>query len=132
VAQYVRRQVDEKKAPMMQLLVMRHGRLAFRASAGFADLERQTPLRDDTLMRIYSMTKPIVSAMAMILVERAQIQLDDPLSNYLPCFAAMRVHDEETGETRPARSAITLQHLVRGAHPRHSRLRPPAQPSAPL
>ena len=62
-----------------------------RASAGFADLERQTPLSEDTLIRIYSMTKAIASAGAMILVERAQLYLDRPVEQYLPCFKGVRV-----------------------------------------
>ena len=110
IADYVQRQVDQCQAPMMQVAVMRHGTLVFETAAGLADLERRTPLSDDTIMRIYSMTKPIVSTAFMILVERAEVQLDHPVSRYLPCFANMTVH---TGEgVRPARTPITLQHLL--------------------
>lgn len=98
---------------MMQVVVLRRGELAFQMLAGYADLSRQTPLADNTIMRVYSMTKPIVSAAVMILVERAQLQLDDPVSKFLPCFAEMTVHDpcSATGTTA-ATTPITLHHLL--------------------
>ena len=91
VAQYVQRQVDDGKAPMMQLMIARHGQVVFTANAGFADRERQTPLTDRTLVRMFSNTKMVVSVAVMMLVERAALHLDLLVEDYLPCFRDMRV-----------------------------------------
>ena len=54
------------------------------AVQGFADLERKTPLKDDTIFRIYSMTKPITSVAFMMLVEEGLVALDEPVHKYIP------------------------------------------------
>lgn len=111
VVDYVRKQVDGGFTPMMQLGICHRGKLVLQMSTGFADAEQKRVIRDDTITRVYSMTKPIVSTMAMMLVERAMIQLDHPVSNYLPCFAEMHMLGP-SGELKLARTPITLQHLL--------------------
>ena len=115
VAQYVQRQVDEEKAPMMQLMIARHGKVVFTANAGFADRERQTPLTDRTLVRMFSNTKMVVSVAVMMLVERAALHLDFLVEDYLPCFADMQVCTGQSDgkiQTRPAKTKMTVQHLL--------------------
>ena len=115
VAAYVQRQVDEGKAPMMQLAIARRGKLCFTASAGLADRERNRPLTDRTIMRMYSNTKMVVSVAAMILVERAQLHLDWPVEAYLPCFKDVRVYERSAGDevvTRAPTRKMTIQHLL--------------------
>ena len=51
---------------------------------GFADLERKAPVKDDTIFRIYSMTKPITSVAFMMLVEEGRVALDEPVHKYIP------------------------------------------------
>lgn len=116
VAQYVQRQVDEGRAPMMQLAIARRGKVVFTASAGLADRQRGTPLTDTTIMRMFSNTKMVVSVAAMILIERAQLHLDKPVEEYLPCFAATQVYVRTEGDrvlTRPPARKMTVHDLLR-------------------
>ena len=59
---------------------------------GLADLEADRPVADDTLWRIYSMTKPITSVAALMLYERGALELTDPVSRFIPAFADARVY----------------------------------------
>src|SRR6185369_8490932 len=68
------------------LLVLRHGRPLYQRAAGFADREAGRVLQPDAIFRLASLTKPIVTAAAMRLVEQGQLQLDAPVTRYLPDF----------------------------------------------
>ena len=74
-----------------QVSVARHGHLAYFKSFGLMDRERNTPTRDDTIYRIYSMTKPIASVALMTLYEQGYFQLNDPVSRYVPSWKNHRV-----------------------------------------
>ena len=67
--------------------VFKDGEQIYRRNSGFADRERGIPVRDDTIYRIYSMTKPITAAAVMILYDRGLFRLEDKLSDYIPEFA---------------------------------------------
>ena len=74
----------------------------------------------DTIFRIYSMSKPITTVAAMMLVEEGKLQLDDPLSKYIPAFEDVKVGVESKGEDGktqldlvPAKRPITIQDLMR-------------------
>ena len=71
-----------------------------------------TPMNEQTIFRIYSMTKPIVSVATMSMVEDGLIAIDDPVSKYIPAFANMKVLDEETGAVTPAQNQMTVQDLL--------------------
>src|ERR1700724_2638496 len=71
-----RRYVDAGRFPGTQLVVYRRGRIVHSAVQGFADIERKAPLKDDTIFRIYSMTKPITSVAFMMLLEEGRVALD--------------------------------------------------------
>jgi CubicO group peptidase (beta-lactamase class C family) len=77
-------------------LVARHGQLASLSCVGVADVATGAPLRPDTIFRIYSMTKPVTSVALMTLYEEGRFQLDDPVSRFVPEFAALRVWDDGT------------------------------------
>lgn len=68
------------------LVVSRHGELVHTSVTGLADRERRTPMRADTLFRIYSMTKPITSVAFMMLVEEGLVLLDDPVHRFIPSW----------------------------------------------
>ncbi len=68
------------------VLIARDGNLVYRRAAGLADREAGRPMRIDTLFRLASLTKPIVSAATMVLVERGRLSLDDPVTRWLPGF----------------------------------------------
>src|SRR5260221_8821907 len=84
--------VDSGRLAGMVAVVMRKGELAFAETCGKADLERNKPMRPDTIFRIYSMTKPLTSTAIMMLYEEGRFQLDDPISKFLPGFKAPRVY----------------------------------------
>jgi len=68
------------------VLIARDGDIAYRRAAGFADREARQPMQEDTIFRLASLTKPIVSAAALALVERGRLDLDDELTRWLPDF----------------------------------------------
>jgi CubicO group peptidase (beta-lactamase class C family) len=78
------RYVDAGRFPGTQLLVYRRGKVVHSAVQGFADVERKVPVRDDTIFRIYSMTKPITSVAFMMLFEEGRVALDEPVHKYIP------------------------------------------------
>ena len=86
-----RRYVDDGRLPGWSLAVTRRGRLVHRSNYGFADPEDGRQVNDDTVFRIYSMTKPITSLAAMMLYEEGCFELNDPVAAYLPEFADTRV-----------------------------------------
>ena len=85
------RYVEAGRFPGTQLLVYRRGKVVHSAVQGFADVERKVPVKDDTIFRIYSMTKPITSVALMMLFEEGRFQLDDPISKFIPAFKDPRV-----------------------------------------
>lgn len=72
-------------------LTLHHGREIYSVSLGYADREREIPMKRDTICRLFSMSKPITAAAAMILVERGEMDVWDPVSKFLPEFHAQRV-----------------------------------------
>jgi len=96
-------------------LVARHGKIAHLGVYGMADREADRPMKEDTIFRIASMTKPITSVAVMMLYEEGKFLLSDPVSKYLPEFAHMTVLPPGTprGSTPvPAKRPITIRHLL--------------------
>ena len=85
------RYVAPGKIPGAQVAVVRAGRLAYWRSLGLMDRERDKPVTDDTIWRIYSMTKPITSVALLQLYEQGAFQLTDPIHRYIPSWRGMRV-----------------------------------------
>ena len=89
--------------PGVQVLVWRRGDLSYFRWAGLRDIERGLPREQDTIFRIYSMTKPIVSVALLMLLEEGLFRLDMPASELLPKFSELEVYagmDEKTGEMK--------------------------------
>jgi len=76
-------------------MVVRNGKVIYFHVAGVDDIEDRTPLRADSIVRIYSMTKPIVSVAAMTLWEQGKFELDDPVAKFIPAFENARVLVEQ-------------------------------------
>src|SRR5450830_784508 len=76
--------VSKGTIPGAVALIARHGKLAYLESFGFRDREKQLPMATDSIFRIASMTKPMVSVSIMMLVEEGKIRLVNPISAYLP------------------------------------------------
>jgi CubicO group peptidase (beta-lactamase class C family) len=76
--------IATRRLPCTLSLIARHGEIVHSHAQGLADVERGIPCREDTIFRIYSMTKPITSVALMMLVEQGKIALDDPVARYIP------------------------------------------------
>ena len=86
-----RNYIGPEKIAGCQIAVARHGHIAYLKSFGMMDIERNKPTADDTIYRIYSMTKPITSVALMTLYEQGYFQLNDPVSRYVPSWKNHRV-----------------------------------------
>lgn len=86
----LQRAVDANTLAGVSVLVQQHGRDVFYGEAGYASLETHAPIQRDTIFRLYSMSKPITSAAAMLLLERGLLDLEDPVSDYLPGFSGKK------------------------------------------
>jgi CubicO group peptidase (beta-lactamase class C family) len=107
--------VDRHEAGGIVTLVARQGRVVDVYAAGFQDVESRRPMRQDTIFRIASMSKPITSVAVMMLYEEGKFQLTDPISRYIPAFKGQRVlSGMENGSvnTVPARRDITIRDLL--------------------
>ena len=115
IDRHFRRYVDDGLLPGWQIMVTRHGEVAHHSVHGLRDLQAGTPVEEDTLWRIYSMTKPITSVAAMSLWEEGRFQLTDEVSRWLPAFQDMRVYDKGSALkpfTVPAAEPIRIWHLL--------------------
>src|SRR3982074_3715795 len=111
-----RRYIDAGRFPGTQLLVYRRGNVVHSAVQGFADLERKAPVKDDTIFRIYSMTKPITSVAFMMLVEEGRVALDEPVHNYIPDWKTLGVFQAGTEAaflTKPPARPMLIVDLLR-------------------
>lgn len=108
-------EIDRQRVPGAVALIARHGKVGLFESLGVQDPKTGTPMTPDSVFRIHSMTKPIVSAAVMMLLEQGRLLLDDPIAKYLPEFSHMQVAVETKGvlTLEPARRAITIQDLLR-------------------
>ena len=107
--------VDSGRLPGVITLVSRHDRVAHVHVCGQADLARGVPLAADSIVRMYSMTKPLATVAAMMLYEEGRFQLDDPIARVLPCFGSMRVFSGGglgRFDTVPAERDITFRDLM--------------------
>jgi CubicO group peptidase (beta-lactamase class C family) len=84
--------IATRRLPCTLSLIARHGEIAHLGVQGLADVERGIPAREDTIFRIYSMSKPITSVALMMLVEEGKIALDDPVARYIPEWKIGRAH----------------------------------------
>ncbi|MFJ6195422.1 serine hydrolase domain-containing protein [Micromonospora sp. NPDC092111] len=109
------RYVDDGRLAGWQVVVTRRGEVAHSSVHGLRDIEADAPVEQDTLWRIYSMTKPITSVAAMMLWEEGRFELNDPISRWLPEFADVRVFDKGSAVkayTVPAVEPIRVWHLL--------------------
>ncbi|MEM9411287.1 MAG: serine hydrolase domain-containing protein [Planctomycetota bacterium] len=117
VDQHLRDAIESKKIAGCSALVIQNGREEFFGSWGFRETKMNQPCERDTVFRIYSMTKPIVSIAALQLVERGNLELDASLSRYLPEFSNPKVLVESPNqkgfEEVDAQREITVRDLLR-------------------
>jgi CubicO group peptidase (beta-lactamase class C family) len=109
----MQRYVDSGQIAGIATAITRRGQLAQFGLYGMANIAAGTPMQEDTIFRIYSMSKPIISVAALMLFERGALRLSDPVAKYLPAFAEMQVLDDPAkGESvRTAQQTMTIHHL---------------------
>src|SRR5262245_19256915 len=96
-------------------LVWRNGEVIQTSAVGWRDIDRRLPIERNTLFRVASMTKPITSTAALMLLEEKRFALDDPIVRWAPEFSHMRVlrsPDGPIGDTNPAERLITFEDLL--------------------
>ena len=103
--------VSKEKFSGIEWRVEKNQSCLFQGQAGFADFENKTPIPKNAIYRIYSMTKPIISVLALQLIEQGSFSLTDPISDYDERFSAMTVL-HANGEIEPANTLITIEHLL--------------------
>lgn len=114
---FLQQMIDHKLAPNAVTFVAHHGKIVHYKSFGYRNIEKKEPLKKDDIFRLASQTKAITSTALMILFEEGKFLLEDPISKYIPAFKNPQVlekYDEKTHQytTRPARSEITIRHLL--------------------
>lgn len=115
VTHLVRRYVDQGRYAGTVSVVARRGEVVHFEANGLMDVERGQAMRPDTIFRIYSMTKPIVSVGLMLLYEQGLFQLNDPVSAYLPELADLKVFaggDADRYEVRDPARPMTVRDLL--------------------
>ena len=115
LSEHFDRYVDEGKIPGYLVLIARRGKAAYLHRYGLRDVEAGLPVEEDTIFRIYSMTKPITSVGIMMLYERGLLQLDDPASAFIPAFKHLEVFesgDADSYQTIPAEREMTIRDLL--------------------
>jgi len=110
IAQVAARYTAAQKFASVEWLVEHKGKRIADGRAGYADPAVRAPIPDGALYRIYSMTKPIISVLAMMLMERGKLRLFDLLSTYDPAFANMQVL-LPSGQLRPSERPILIEDL---------------------
>jgi CubicO group peptidase (beta-lactamase class C family) len=120
VGDYIRNEIATGKIPGAVMLIQQHGKPVYFESFGVRDVATQLPMTPDTIFRLYSMTKPITSVAAMMLVEDGKLSLGDPVSKYIPAFADVKVGVEKLDQSaqsklvlEPPRRPITVEDLLR-------------------
>lgn len=107
--------VDDGRLPGRLVLVSRRGEIAHLSAYGARDLGTGAPVEPDTLFRLFSMTKPITSVALMTLYEEGALTLTDPVADYIPSFAGVRVYESGPASapvTRPPHEPVRIWHLL--------------------
>ena len=120
VSDYIKNEVATGKIPGAILLIQQHGKPVYFENFGVRDIATELSMSADTIFRLYSMSKPITSVAAMMLVEDGKLALSDPVSKYIPAFADVKVGVEKRSDDgkvtlalEPLNRPITIEDLLR-------------------
>jgi CubicO group peptidase (beta-lactamase class C family) len=110
---WLHQQVSSERVAGCSVLFARRGKVAYFETSGQAEAETRRSFEEDSIVRIFSMTKPITTVAAMMLYEEGHFQLDDPVSKFIPSFSDMQVwQGADVADTRPATTQMTVKHLM--------------------
>ncbi|MEP3211437.1 MAG: serine hydrolase domain-containing protein [Maribacter sp.] len=113
---FLKKEIAEGKIPGAVSYIVKNGQLVHHAAYGYSSLKDKSPMREDQILHLMSMTKPIVSVAFMMLYEEGHFFLSDPVSKYLPQFKDLKVAKDVNvgldGATEPANKEITIHHVL--------------------
>lgn len=117
VTDFLQAAVDSNKIPGAVAMVVTDGSIVYYETVGLADIEAGKEMHRDNIFRIASMTKPIASVAALMLAERGALNVNDPVSGYIPEFDNVRVLEnvnlsDTSWTSRPAERPVTIHHLL--------------------
>lgn len=98
IGEFFRGEIAGGRIPGAILLIQQHGKPVYHEFFGVRDVATRLPMTDDTIFRLYSMSKPITSVAAMMLVDEGRLRLDDAVAKYIPSFAKARVGVEKNDD----------------------------------
>ena len=120
IGAYLKNEIATNKIPGAVVMIQRHGQIAYFETFGVRDPATRAPMTADTIFRIYSMSKPVTTVAAMMLVEEGKLQLDDPVAKFIPAFKDVKVGVEKKGDDGnltldlvAPRRPMTVQDLMR-------------------
>jgi CubicO group peptidase (beta-lactamase class C family) len=120
ITEFFRKEVADGKIPGAIVLISQHGKPVYYEKFGQRDVTTKEPMTDDTIFTVFSMSKPITSVAAMMLVDEGRLKLDDPLAKYIPSFANAKVgvelkagNGEKKLQLEPLKRPITILDLMR-------------------
>jgi CubicO group peptidase (beta-lactamase class C family) len=102
--------IDKKDVAGIEALVFQGGKITYHKTFGWKDVEKQESMSKDGIFRMMSMTKPVMSVAALVLMDEGKFKLDDPISNYLPEWKSPQVWED--GKLVPAKQPITPRMLM--------------------
>ena len=119
IGEFLRNEIADGKIPGAIVLIQQHGKPVYFELFGVRDVATGLPMTDDTIFRLYSMSKPITSVAAMMLIDEGKLKLDDPVAKYIPSFAEAKIGVEKDRQRRkvlelvPLNRPITILDLMR-------------------
>jgi CubicO group peptidase (beta-lactamase class C family) len=120
IGELFRSEIADRRIPGAIVLIQQHGRPVYFEKFGVRDVATGLPMTDDTIFTVYSMSKPVTSVAALMLVDEGKLKLDDPLQKYIPAFASAKVglepaagNGEKKLELVPLQRPITIVDLMR-------------------
>jgi CubicO group peptidase (beta-lactamase class C family) len=102
--------IDSSMFAGISALIYKDGETVYRVNLGYADVNK--PMDDQTIFRIFSMTKPITAVALMTLYDEGKFELDDKVSKFIPEFADTKVYNPETKSLEPQKHELTIRHLL--------------------
>ena len=119
IGDYLRNEIATGNIPGATMLIQQHGTPVYSQCFGVRDVVGKRPMTENTIFRLYSMSKPITSVAIMMLVEDGKLSLDDPIEKYIPAFADAKVGIDKLDDNghptltlEPLRRSITIEDLL--------------------
>jgi len=110
--QLMQEYIDSSKWAGIATLVMKDDKIVYNERFGYSSIKDSLPLEEQTIYRIFSMTKPVTAVALMTLYDEGKFELDDKLSGYIPGFADVKVYNPEIKSLEPQTDELTIRHLL--------------------